>query len=159
MDLNPLLVFNSPSSHGKRDALLPSGGAGDLHTPQGKQGARIFPKLDAVEQKFAEFIQLADAPDGMVPEKILVLDVAGDPGELANRLSRIEGLEFMTSVLAQAKYSDDDFYVLKDGVRKPVTRTLYLSMSNQAGLQRLRRMWDDGFAPVYPDLFSLLWLR
>lgn len=86
-------------------------GGGELHIPGGAQAARIFPKLDAIEQTFAEHIQLADSPDGMVPEKVLVLEVAGDPGELSNRLSRIEGLEFMTSVVDRVKYSDDDFYV------------------------------------------------
>ncbi|WP_368894633.1 S8 family peptidase [Kluyvera ascorbata] len=168
MDLNPLLVFNAPSTYGRRDRLQGGGGGGELHTPQGTQAARIFPKLDAIEQTFAEHIQLADAPDGMVPEKVLVLEVAGDPGELSNRLSRIEGLEFMTSVVEKEKYSDDDFYVLTDGERKPVTRTLYLSMSNQAGLQRLRRMWtafndnriiDRGFTPVTNAFSQLIDIR
>ena len=163
MDLNPLLVFNPPSPYGDRDPLR-SGGSGELHTPQGKQGARIFPKLDAIEQKFAEFIQLVDEPDGLVPEKILVLDVAGDPGDLADRLSRIDGLEFMTSVLSPTKYSDDDFYNLNKGKKEPVPRTLYLSMSNQDGLHRLRRMWEEfdktkiteeNFTPV-TKAFSML---
>ncbi|HDR2472323.1 TPA: S8 family peptidase [Enterobacter soli] len=141
MDLNPLLVFNAPAPYGVSDRLR--GGGGETYFPP-RQGARIFPRLDAVEQKFAEFIHLADAPDGFVPEKILVLEVAGDPGELANRLSRIEGLEFMTSTLMEAKYTSEDFFTLdKNGNRKPVTRTVYLSMSNQAGLHRLRRMWEE----------------
>ncbi|MCR1315627.1 hypothetical protein NR352_00920 [Enterobacter soli] len=141
MDLNPLLVFNAPAPYGVSDRLR--GGGGETYFPP-RQGARIFPRLDAVEQKFAEFIHLADAPDGFVPEKILVLEIAGDPGELANRLSRIEGLEFMTSTLMEAKYTSEDFFTLdKNGNRKPVTRTVYLSMSNQAGLHRLRRMWEE----------------
>lgn len=163
MDLNPLLVFNAPSPYGVSDKLK-RGGGGEINFPQ-NQGTRIFPRLDDIEQKFAEFIQLADTPDGLMPEKILVLEVAGDPGELADRLSRIEGLEFMTSTLMESKFSSEDFFILdKKGHRKPITRTLYLSMSNQAGLHRLRRMWEEfekngtipsSFTPVI-DAFNQL---
>jgi hypothetical protein len=59
----------------------------------------FFPKIDALRQKFAEHIRLSETADGLTPEKVLVLEIAGDPQNLAKRLSKVEGFEFMTSVI------------------------------------------------------------
>jgi hypothetical protein len=102
----------------------------------------FFPKIDALRQKFAEHIRLSETADGLTPEKVLVLEIAGDPQNLAKRLSKVEGFEFMTSVILDRKYQDDEFYATDShGVRKPLTKIAYLTMSNKDGLDKLYSIW------------------
>ncbi|MCL2893747.1 S8 family peptidase [Brenneria tiliae] len=156
MDLNPLLVFNEPEKDGKR-GKLPGGGETVLGPGRRAQAERIFPKIEELERKFAEHIQLTPTPEGLLPEKVLVLEIAGDVQDLARALAQVRGFEFLSNYLLE-EVEDETFYTEdKNGNHEPVGRNVYLAMSNQAGLRKLLAMWrayhktgkiEDGFAPL-----------
>lgn len=141
MASNPLLVFNKPDVDGVKGKR--TGGKHPITHPTIEyQAATHFPKIHALQQKFAEHIRLSDTADGLTPEKVLVLEIAGDIDSLTNRLSRVEGFEFLTSAILDRNFQDDDFYTTdKRGNPKPINKIAYLTMSNQEGLERLQRIW------------------
>ncbi len=137
---NPLLVFTPPKPEKKRDGLTPNRAS---VVPQNidVQAGRIFPKVELLERKFAEYIELAESPDGFLPEKVLVLEVAGEIQNLANALAKVPGFEYLSSTLLDKDFQTDEFYSLNNGKRKPASKNAYLTMSNQAGLSRLLSLW------------------
>lgn len=165
--MKPILTFNSPSKNGKR-GKLPSGG-GKPHTPSlNEQASRILPKVKQLEKQFAEHMQLSTSPEGMQPEKVLVLEVAGDVQNLAKSLSKVDGFHILSQDLIDSSFQDDSFYEEKNGKIKPVTKNAYLTMSNQAGLRRLHAMWnrfvttgqvDLGYTPLKNAFLQLSDIR
>lgn len=168
MDKKPLLTFNAPNTERKRDRLPP--GRSNLQTPGlQKQAARIFPKVEALELKFAETIQLSNSPSGMQPEKVLVLEIAGEVQNLIDSLAKTPGFEFLSQSLLEREFHSELFYDLaKNKKKKPATKNAYLAMSNQSGLQRLHRMWkrynetgqiEFGFTPLKNAFLQLSDIR
>ena len=167
MDMNPILTFNKPNTEGERGRL--SRGGSKVHTPGPQEQAnRIFPKVEQLERKFAESIQLSSAPDGMQPEKVLVLEIAGDVQNLIDSLARVKGFEVLSQSIVDRDFQDEIYYEEKKGERKPVTKNAYLAMSNQAGLHRLLTMWkrfvttgqiEVGFAPLRDAFLQLSDIR
>ena len=156
MDIKPILTFNKPKRDGKRGKL--QGGGEAPRTPSiQEQAVRIIPKVDSLEKRFAENILLADTPEGMQPEKVLVLEIAGDVQNLAEALSKVRGFEILSQSIVDREFRDENFFYVKKGEKKTVVKNAYLAMSNQAGLHRLLTMWrrfvesgsiDDGYAPL-----------
>lgn len=142
MELNPLLTFNTPKTNGDRAPL--QGGGGAPNTPDiGKQSKKIFPKLEQLQHKFAEHIQLSDSPMGMQPEKVLVLEIAGEIQDLASALNKIPGFELLSQALVDKNFKDDDFYIRDKDKIKSVNKNVYLAMSNQSGLDKLHARWKE----------------
>lgn len=156
MEIKPILTFNKPKRDGKRGKL--QGGGEAPRTPGiHEQAVRIIPKVESLEKRFAENILLADSPEGMQPEKVLVIEIAGDVQNLAEALSKVHGFEVLSQSIVDREYRDENFFYEKKGEKKTVVKNAYLAMSNQAGLQRLLTMWrrfvnsgriDDGYAPL-----------
>lgn len=157
MALKPILLFNKPDVGGVKGKLR-GGSPPIIHPGFDNQSDFFFPKINVLRQKFAEHIRLSESADGLTPEKVLVLEIAGDPQNLAKRLSKVEGFEFMTSVILERKYQDDQFYATDShGARKPLTKIAYLTMSNKDGLDKLYAIWkkykdnktqEKGHAPL-----------
>ncbi|MDM3315974.1 S8 family peptidase [Citrobacter sp. Cb220] len=140
MAMNPLLVFTPPKPVTKRDSLPPNGSS--VRFPDlDDQSGRVFPKVELLERKFAEYIELSDTADGFLPEKVLVLEVAGEIHNLASALARVPGFEYLSSALLEKDFESADFYTLSNGSHKPVSKNAYLTMSNQAGLSHLLALW------------------
>ena len=167
MDMKPILTFNEPVKDGKRGKL--GGGGGKPHTPGTKEQAkRIMPKVEQLERNLAEHVQLSGVPDGLLPEKVLVLEIAGDVQNLVKSLSKVPGLEMLSQSILDTHFQDKDYYAEKDGKIKPVTKNAYLAMSNQTGLRRLKTMWnkyvssghiDKGYAPLRYAFLQLTDIR
>lgn len=167
MDMKPILTFNQPKRDGKRGRL--QGGGEAPKTPGvSAQAARIFPKVENLEKRFAEYIQLSNSPEGMQPEKVLVLEVAGDVQNLADALAKVQGFELLAQHIVDKNFQDDSFYIEKNGKTKSVGKNAYLAMSNQAGLHKLLAMWrryvttgqiESGFAPLKDAFLQLTDIR
>lgn len=156
MEIKPILTFNKPKRDGKRGKLQ-GGGAAPRTPGLHEQAARIIPKIENLEKRFAENILLADTPEGMQPEKVLVLEIAGDVQNLAEVLSKVHGFEVLSQSIVDREFRDENFFYEKKGEIKAVVKNAYLAMSNQAGLHRLLTMWrrfvesgriDEGYAPL-----------
>lgn len=107
MDMKPILTFNKPKTDGIRGKL--QGGGGAPITPGvGAQAARIIPKVERLEKHFAEHIQLSYSPEGMQPERVLVLEVAGDVQNLADALAKVQGFELLAQHIVDRDFKDDN---------------------------------------------------
>lgn len=167
MDMKPILTFNNPNKDGKR-GKLPRGGSKPRTPSLNEQASRILPKVQQLEKQFAEHMQLSISPEGMLPEKVLVLEVAGDVQNLAKSLSKVEGFNILSQNLIDSSFQNDFFYEEKNGKIKPVTKNAYLAMSNQTGLRKLHAMWkrfastgqvDFGYAPLKDAFMQLSDIR
>jgi len=168
MEVMPLLTFNKPKKGGNRDKL-PSG-ASKIHTPSlSMQGSLILPKLDSLENSFSEFIQISESPDGLQPEKVLVMEIAGQIQDLSKSLKRVPGLELLAQNLMDKEYQSELHYTVgKKAEAKPLTKNAYLTMSNLSGLKKLHSMWrnykntglvEDNFAPLKHAFNQLIDIR
>ncbi|MHC5053600.1 MAG: S8 family peptidase [Planctomycetota bacterium] len=97
------------------------------------------------------------AADGLVPEQVVVLETRGDPIEFVRAVDRIDGIDWLADLALPELEADDDFYISdREDQRtdKPIEGHLYLSMSTQAGIDQLLRLWDeykrDGDAAEFP---------
>lgn len=142
MAKNPLLIFTPPKPVRKRDGLPPN--ASSIQHPSiDIQAARVIPKVESLVRSFAEYIELAESAEGFLPEKVLVLEVAGEIQAVANALARVEGFEYLSSALLEKSFDSEDYYTLSNLKRSSVTKNAYLTMSNQAGLSRLLALWRE----------------
>lgn len=142
MAKNPLLIFNKPKPVNERDDLQPFVSS-ILSPPFHIQADRVIPKVERLERKFAEYIEFADTAEGFLPEKVLVLEVAGEIQGVANALARVKGFEYLSSSLLEKSFDSEDYYTLSNGRRTPTSKYAYLTMSNQAGLSRLLALWRE----------------
>ncbi|SMB54603.1 conserved hypothetical protein [Serratia proteamaculans] len=140
MAQNPLLIFTPPKKIKKRDDLTPNRASVQFPSLD-IQAGRVFPKVERLERKFAEYIELAESPDGFLPEKVLVLEVVGEIHNLAAALARVAGFEYLSSALLENAFESEDYFTLNNGTRKPVAKNAYLTMSDQAGLSHLLALW------------------
>lgn len=142
MAKNPLLIFTAPRAVSERDVLPPF--VSSIQSPPFNiQADRVIPKVERLERKFAEYIELADTADGFLPEKVLVLEVAGEIQGVANALARVKGFEYLSSTLLEKSFDSEDYYTLSNNRHIPTSKNAYLTMSNQAGLSRLLALWRE----------------
>ena len=142
MAKNPLLIFTAPKAVNKRDNLPPF--VSSIQSPPFNiQAGRVIPKVERLERKFAEYIELADTAEGFLPEKVLVLEVAGEIQGVANALARVKGFEYLSSALLEKSFDSEDYYSLSNDKHTPTSKNAYLTMSNQAGLSRLLALWRE----------------
>lgn len=163
MAKNPLLIFTAPKAVNKRDDLPPF--VSSIQSPPFNiQADRVISKVEKLERKFAEYIELAETAEGFLPEKVLVLEVAGEIQGLANALARVKGFEYLSSTLLEKSFDSEDYYALSNLKRTPTSKNAYLTMSNQAGLSRLLALWREyqrtrtverGYGPL-KDVFNRL---
>lgn len=140
MELRPHLTFPSPESVSKLDPL--GGRPPPLNTPSGTQQFRLFkPKIQQLQTHFAEHIALCESVEGLSPEKVLVLELAGSVQNFANALSKVEGFEYMTHWLTEDLADEKLIYRGTAEKPKAIEREIYLTMSNQEGLKQLLAHW------------------
>lgn len=160
MDLRPHLSFLPPKRVSRIDPL-PGGGSG-LTTPSpSAQFTRFKPKISEMKTHFAEHIVLCESVEGMSPEKILVLELAGSVQNFATALQKVEGFEYLTRWLTDDIVEEGSVY--SRDKQKPVEREIYLTMSNQEGLNKLFAQWkkasETGSADYAPLRHALCQLH
>lgn len=141
----PLLVFPQkrivPPDQGRGFPM------GKPHIP-GKmvQVPRIATQLTELQQSFAKYqANLAGAVAGLEPEAVLVMEIAGSVNDFRQAVEAA-GLEWLGEWDLDDLEPDEDFYEIDSKGRpaeKPLKGRLYLSMSNQAGMQRLLSLWQQ----------------
>lgn len=147
MDLRPHLTFLSPESVSDLDSLN-GGPPPPINTPSGSDQFRLVkPKIDKLQAHFAEHIALCESIEGLSPEKVLVLEVAGSVQNFAKALSKVQGFEYMTHWLTDEFADEEQIYRGKEGDKKPVECEIYLTMSNQEGLKQLLSHWRRASGP------------
>ena len=163
MDLRPHLTFLPPVAVSELDRL--DGRSSPIHTPStGQQFRRFEPKIEQLKTQFAEHIDLCESVEGLSPEKILVLELAGSVQNFANALCKVEGFEYMAHWFTEDLADEALVYRGAEDDRKPVEREIYLTMSNQQGLNELLSHWrkaatsssmERGFTPLRDALKQL----
>ena len=162
----PLLVFPQKRTLApeRRPAFPPS----KPHFPaHNTQITRLNSQLNALQQSFTQYqTAIADTLSGMEPETVLVLEIAGSIDDFKQAVDTA-GLEWLGEWDIDDLAPDDDFYeVDRYGIRtdKSIKNRLFLSMSNEAGLQTLLSLWQkwrDGQSLPYghskwKDVFNQL---
>jgi len=145
----PLLVFP------QKRVVSPEIGSGfppsKPHTPERKiQVTRIAGQLDELQQSFMQYrANISGAVAGLDPEAVLVMEVAGSINDFKQAIEA-SGLEWLGEWDLDGLEANDDFYELDSkGARadKPLKGRLFLSLTNDAGLQELLslwRLWSEG---------------
>lgn len=169
MQLKPLLVFHPPQQTDQ------SGKAGKRIIPKvvgpgrEEQAERILSAIQQLDKQFTGYAQLVSSPDGLLPEKTLVLEIAGSVDNLAKALSKVPGFQFISCELSDEQMEDERFYCLdKRQNPVPVKRYVYFTMSNHHGLHRLAAAWrkvqkgellEKGLAPLKAALDQIIDIR
>ena len=143
----PLLIF--PKA---RPVSLPTGKGftpSKPHFPSlDRQRERMQPQLEAIQQQFKNAqISLSDL--GLEPEMVLIIEIVDKVEDFKKAIEKTEGLEWLAEWDMEDIPSDDDFYADrqkdKQKVRsdKALSGSLFLSMSNEKGMQQLLNLWEQ----------------
>jgi hypothetical protein len=93
-----------------------------------------------VQREFeARRAAIRSIPEGIVPELVLVLEIAGGIEGFNSAVKRIRGLEWLAE-WQEERDPDGDFYSEEDPARK-LGGTLFLVLSNHTALEELLRLW------------------
>ncbi len=168
MASNPLLTFLSPKVNLPRQKL-PGGGSKVFGPSPSAQSKRIFPLVDALEKQLAEHATLSTSLEGSQPEKILVLEIAGNVQDLVKALSKVSELKYLGENLLDENFVNESFYEENaKSKRKPTSKKAYLAMSSQTGLKKLYSLWKryvdfneipDGYTPLINAFNQLVDIR
>jgi hypothetical protein len=144
MAKRPLLIFPKPSNI---DRTKKGSQGGKIHLPEkGEQIDRVESKmsnLDTVLKNETAYLQ--DTPHGLVPEMILVMEIAGDIQDFFKAVAKTPGMEFL-SELEDERDSDDFFYRENSKGEKTeglIKARLFLTMTNQQALRELQGHWEE----------------
>lgn len=141
----PLLVFPN------RRNIQPETGSGkpigQPHFPiKTKQINLVTPQLVELEKSFSNYrAAFSNTVSGYEPEAVLVIEIIGSVEDFKQAVEALE-LEWIGEWDLDDIEPDDDFYSLnnkKKRSEKPLTGRLFLSMSSQAGLQKLISLWKS----------------
>lgn len=139
-DTFPLLTFHD-SQYSSEMGKLPGGGSKIIKPTGLAQLQRHKKSIENIKHKFAEHISLQDSTQGLIPEKVLVLEVLGSLNSFAKQISTVEGFEFLSRSISEDPGDQSNSPIYQNG-HKPLPKTIYMSMSNQSGLQKLLRIWE-----------------
>lgn len=144
MPERPLLVF--PVAR----RIEPEAGrprpSGKPHVPErGRQAERLAPQVARFREEFQRYsASIRQTVDGLEPETVLVIEIAGSVKDFKQAVDSTEGLEWLGEWDAEDE-ADDDFYEVNDrGERRQVAVAgrLFISMVNEAGMRELLGLWD-----------------
>lgn len=150
----------------RRPALGPRGRAQVRGPSRGRQGERLDPQFRRITEALnAERLTVRTTPEGLEPETILVLEIAGEVSDFARAMSGVPGLEYLGEQALDQLEPDDDFAAVdQKGRRRRYARQLFLVASDARAWRdvlSMWRRWQDGEDPPYGltpfrDLFAQL---
>jgi hypothetical protein len=140
-DLNldfPLLMFAAPVASPRQDL---HGGAGSLTYPtHNRQRGRLAPQFRQLREQFHAALQ--EAPLGIDPDLVLVIEVAGSVSEFVRAAQRIPGMEWIGEWSDDELLPDADFHDERIGRdADTITRSFFLMFSNRAALNSMLGLW------------------
>lgn len=116
------------------------------HVPdRGRQVQRLTPQVAAFQQDFQRYsASIQQTVDGLEPETVLVIEIAGSVDDFKQAVDGTEGLEWLGEWDTEDA-ADEDFYQVNsrnEPTAKAVAGRLFVSMTNEAGLRELLGLWD-----------------
>lgn len=145
MNKKPLLIFPQPTP-GDRSTGSPR--LPKIHFPtKEEQVQRLENKITELERVLEnQAAAIQNSVHGLIPEMILVLEIAGNLNNFYQAVRKTPGFEFLSEFHDEREIVDDFFYnIKKDGSKseKPLTARLFLTMTNQRALQELLKYWNE----------------
>jgi len=139
----PLLIF--PKAN---EVPPPKGryGSSTPHLPsKNLQISRLTPQFKQLQKQFTSTkAVLVNSISGIELEMVLIIEIAGRIDKFQTAIANTEGLEWLAE-WDEEFIPDSDFYntnTAGEKTEKPVEGRLFLSMSNQQGLNELLSLWD-----------------
>ncbi len=167
MPERPLLILGQ-ATQANRDAGRQNPGRPILFPGAGRQGARLTPRLQALQDSLhARSARLQAGAGGANVEQVVVFETVGTVENFLKAVRRVEGLEWLAELDEPEITPDEDFHFSRAAeAAKPLAGTLYLVMENAQGMQQLLNLWhryqadesqkfDRGLAPI-KNLFKQL---
>lgn len=116
------------------------------HVPdRNRQVQRLTPQLAAFREDFQRYsASIQQTVDGLEPETVLVIEIAGSVEDFRQAVDGTVGLEWLGEWDADDS-ADEDFYQVNsrgEPTAKAVAGRLFVSMTNDAGLRELLGLWD-----------------
>lgn len=144
MDKKPHLIFPKP---GKAERTKAPGRQfkGVSLPAKGQQIQRIGPKLNEIDKVLeGRRLSLQQSIEGVVPEMVLVLEIAGTITNFFSAVKKTPGLEFLAEFEEDFLPDDLFYHTDKEGrkAEKKYTGQIFLVMTNQKALNELKRYWD-----------------
>ena len=110
-----------------------------------RQTQRLAPQVARFREEFQRYsASIRQSVDGLEPETVLVIEIAGSVKDFKQAVDSTVGLEWLGEWDSEHE-ADDDFYEVNSrGERRqvPVSGRLFISMVNEAGMHELLRLWD-----------------
>lgn len=141
----PLLLF--PSATRITPPSRKGWGGPNIHRPEvARQKERLGPAFQRLEAAFEERrAELSISATGMEPEKVLVIETAGDIQEFQRAVRAISGLEWLGDFELD-EFASDEFFIVEDNeeqTKKPTRKNIYLTMSDQRALSEILSLWNS----------------
>jgi hypothetical protein len=141
----PLLVF--PQAKLVSPERAPPFPPSKPHVPgHGIQVGRLAAQLEGLQQSFEQYrASISGAVAGLEPESVLVMEIAGSVDDFKQAVEAA-GLEWLGEWDTEDIEPTEDFFEIdKNGNRtaKPLKGRLFLSLSNEAGLNELLGLWQQ----------------
>ena len=116
------------------------------HVPEhGKQVTRLSAQLTTLQQDIERYkASVSNSMAGFEPETVLVIEIAGSVNEFRQAVEAI-GLEWMGEWDVDNISPDEDFFEYNtkgEPTNKAVKGRMFLSLGNEAGMQRLLSLWN-----------------
>ncbi len=90
----------------------------------------------------AQRLQVAGDPDALEPDRVLVLEIAGELEDFVRAVQRVPGLEYLAEE-AEDKVDPDEFAAVdSQGRRRRYARQLFLVASDSTAWQQLLTLWQ-----------------
>lgn len=140
----PLLIFPKPKQvpPPAKNGFPPS----HPHFPdKDTQTSRLAPQFEQLQNQFlADRAILANSVSGIDPEMVLVIETAGRIDKLQTAIANTVGLEWLAEWDEEFDPDSDFYNTDTKGLKtdKAVDGRLFLSMSNQQGLNELLSLWE-----------------
>lgn len=134
----PLLIFP------KAIVVQPPKGRYGSSTPhlpnKNQQISRLSPQINLLTGRGT----LGESIAGVEPEMVLVIETAGRIDKFQTVIANTQGLEWLAEWDEEFNPDTDFYYADKEGLKtdKQVEGRLFLSMSNQKGLNELLNLWS-----------------
>lgn len=116
------------------------------HVPdRGRQVQRLAPQVAEFREVFQRYsASFQQTIEGLEPETVLVVEIAGSVEDFKQAVDSTEGLEWLGEWDVEDA-ADEDFYQVNsrgEPTAKAVAGRLFVSMTNEAGLRELLSLWD-----------------
>lgn len=138
------IVYVQPSFREPRQKRRVGGqGRGGRLPDHIRQRQRLGPRITELEQYLARGeTQLSESAAGVVPEEVVVFDIAGSVDDFVRAVRRIEGMEWLVESDEFDSESDEDFGPI-DPLGDKYSSRLYLILANQQALRQLLALWQE----------------